>query len=268
MNDIHHRRVALIKRPPLVRSSSPASCYKGIKQKKSVRFCDSLETVRLFLKTDKPQACQSDASSTPLAYQLCLPNWPRSNQQPGIRLEKLQLISNQLQGTCQVSNLAFEKHVTIHYTLDDWLTVKQVDAVYQESIAATTWDRFRFKIVLPTMEEQTLKLAANYRVAGRTFWDNNDKKNYTAHIIPDKVPLDDSSSDDDDDEHTFDDCSMQEDKQELSLLLHGNEYHFRKPWSSPLLSPTTPEDMNPLWSIHSPIKPMHYMHSTSLPSLS
>lgn len=284
LHDTHFRRVALIKRPPLVRSSSPATCYqsnRSAKQKKSVRFCDSLENVRLFLKTDKPKACQSDPTSPKkYTYQLRLPNWPSNPTVNVIRIEKIELICNQLVGTCQVANLAFEKHVVIRYTQDDWVTVKQVDAIYKEPIAnsVNTWDRFSFKIVLNRMHHahETLCLAAKYTVAGREFWDNNNLKDYSVEIIP-KVQLqyDDScSSSDEDDDNTFDDCCTdEEDQHELSLLVDkssfGNRYDFNsavnKPWSPPL-SPTTPVDMNPLWSIHNDIKPVNWIHNP-VPSL-
>ncbi|KAG2199653.1 hypothetical protein INT47_005178 [Mucor saturninus] len=270
MTDMQHRRVALIKRPPLVRSSSPATCYQSQsrKPKKSVRFCDSLESVRLFLKTDEPQACQSDPSSPVVyTYGLRLPNWPSSVDvnTPAVRMEGVSLVDHVLNGTCTVANLAFEKHVSLHYSLDDWVTVQQVNAVYKEPIAhsAHTWDRFGFKIVLDACHETTtIYLAVKYAVAGRIFWDNNHGNNYTAKIIP-KAQLNDedsccSSSDSDEEEEEEEEEQM---KHAISLP------SIVKPLLSPPLSPTTPVDMNPLWSIRHPhqhqhsVKPIHYIHS-------
>ncbi|KAI9486321.1 MAG: putative phosphatase regulatory subunit-domain-containing protein, partial [Benjaminiella poitrasii] len=205
------------------------------KPKKSVRFCDnaSLESVRLFLKSQMPKACRSDpVCPKHYTYRLRLPNWlltsPRgsgsNNGRIGnaVRMETIQLENNSttttttaatktvtLTGSVQVANLAFEKHVVIRYTLDDWLTFKEIDADYQEPIAhsANTWDRFRFtiKIQAPCHNTHTtLYLAVHYTVAGREFWDNNDNKNYEVDVVPDvqlQLPNDEltfSSSDEDD----------------------------------------------------------------------
>lgn len=269
----HHRRVALLKRPPLVRSSSPMTTY--CKPKKSVRFCDneSLENVRLFLKTQMPKACRSDPNY-PLEYnyQLRLSNWPAhksSRTANPVKIEHIELITKEddtslaLVGTCQVANLAFEKHVVIRYSLDHWVTVKEVNATFKEPVAhsANTWDRFGFKIVLNSMHHahETLYLAVKYTVSGREFWDNNDNKDYKLDIVPhiqlqeDDLSSSSSSSDDEeDDENTFDDCST-------STLNNNHHRHpfdkldtiaTKKPttsvWSPPL-SPTTPVDTSPLW---------------------
>lgn len=301
--DMSHKRVSLIKRPPLVRSSSP-NLNEGLrrtasnaslnkyhrKPKKSVRFCDnaSLENVRLFLKTQMPKACRSDPAclNKQYTFRIRRPNWPTSvttkrNNDGGsaVRLEDIQLSKQQdthhvtLLGSIQVANLAFHKKVLVRYTLDDWNTVKEVDAQYQEPIAhsANTWDRFSFKIVLNANTKaahESLNLAVKYSVSGREFWDNNNHKNYQVDIVPD-VELDlgdslsssSSSDDDDDDDHIFEDCITHEDEDEepeieelqqnLKLTNLKERYDFdsasiQKPWSPPL-SPTTPADTTPLW---------------------
>lgn len=316
---LHHRRVSLVKRPPLVRSSSPTfnnnqqsrtvsnsslnnNDKHHNKPKKSVRFCDnaSLENVRLFLKTQMPKACKSDpACPKQYTYRLRRPNWPsdtvhaRYNRVGGsaIRVEDIQLLSNKdttdvtLIGTCQVANLAFEKHIVVRYSFDEWTTVHETEAIYQEPIAnsANTWDRFRFKIILKDASlhraHETLYLAAKYNVSGREFWDNNDNKNYQVDIIPevqlqyqDDLVSSSSSDDEDDDSNTFEDCVDEEDEDEelvqqlqpLSLsnsnkptTSFSHRYDFNsameKPWTPPL-SPTTPVDDHPLWSTNtSPI---------------
>jgi hypothetical protein len=257
-----HRKVALNKKtPPL--SMAPICA----KKKKSVRFCDndSLENVRLFVKTQMPKACRSDpVCPKQYSYHLRCPNWPNETAQTrryrfgtAVRMEQVQLVSETpldnnktltLTGTCQVANLAFEKHVIIHYTLDDWNTFEEVDGVFKESISssANTWDRFTFNIVLNTTHHthKSLYIAIKYIVGDREFWDNNDEKNYEVDVVP-KVELDyckhdlSSSSDDEEDDNVFDDC---EEMENLSIQ--------DTPWSPPL-SPTTPSDDNPLWSMNS-----------------
>ncbi|KAI7900990.1 putative phosphatase regulatory subunit-domain-containing protein [Cokeromyces recurvatus] len=279
---IQQRRVALNKRPPLLRSASPTLCTgnNGLhrtssnasinsnsssnrivlssssstrhhKPKKSVRFCDnaSLESVRLFLKSQMPKACRSDPICPKhYTYRLRLPNWSsngggRSGTNNGrignaVRMESIQLDKPSqkstvtLMGTVQVANLAFEKHVLIRYTLDDWATFQEVEANYQEPIAhsADTWDRFCFTIELYAPQHhthKTLYLAVHYAVAGRDFWDNNDHKNYEIDIVPDvqlQLPSNeftfsssDDDDDDDDDENTFEIDDEEEEAQPMMV---------------------------------------------------
>ncbi|CEP14654.1 hypothetical protein [Parasitella parasitica] len=319
--DMSHKRVALIKRPPLVRSCSPnlseslhrttsnASLNKHHqKPKKSVRFCDnaSLENVRLFLKSQMPRACSSDPACLKKQYTFHIrrPNWPSSvmvkrNNDGGsaVRLEDVQLLMQQqeqqqqncitLLGSVQVANLAFQKKVNVRYTLDDWNTVKEVEAQYQEPVAhsAHTWDRFSFKIVLDAntrAAHESLYLAVKYTVAGREFWDNNNQHNYQIDIVP-EVELDMSSSsssssyssDDDDDDHIFEDCitheegedDIQELQDKLKLASLKERYDFKsasiqKPLSPPL-SPTTPADTTPLWISNSDNNSSNYFAVTT-----
>ncbi|KAI9253112.1 putative phosphatase regulatory subunit-domain-containing protein [Helicostylum pulchrum] len=250
MTTMYHRRVALMKRPPLVRNSSPVISY--IKPKKSVRFCDeSLENVRLFLKTQMPKACQSDPTTNePLyTYQLQLLNWPKDNKSrttSAVRVEHLQLLNDNntvfLIGTCQVANLAFEKHVVVHYSFDDWITVNEIEATYKESIMHS-WDRFSFKIVLNTTYHNTICLAVKYTVLGREFWDNNQANDFKMSVVP-KVQLhfdDDScsSSSSSDEEEEVETKPSFQNRYDLNAAV-------QKPWSPPL-SPTTPVDASPLW---------------------
>ncbi|KAG1742692.1 carbohydrate-binding module family 21 protein [Suillus paluster] len=127
---------------------------------------------------------------------------PVSNSLPhsNILLESLtfshassQGVSPHLSGTLLVRNLAFEKHVAVRFTLDDWQTVSEVRAQYVVSIPSlpsafissssskTTvgdlvglaadhrgWDRFSFIIRLEdythSLGSRVLWLAARYRV--------------------------------------------------------------------------------------------------------
>jgi hypothetical protein len=203
------------------------------KPKKTVRFCDNatLENVRLFLKTQMPKACRSDpVYPKQYFYSLRRSNWPterRSLFGSAVRFECIQLESEipqdnaiTLTGTCQVANISFEKRVTIRYTLDDWKTVEEIDAAYQEPVAssANTWDRFSFKIKLNASQyiHETLHVAIKYITNGKEFWDNNHDKNYKLDLIPEvqlEIPSSDelsSSSDEEDDENVFEDCHDQD----------------------------------------------------------
>ncbi|KAF8844239.1 hypothetical protein BDN67DRAFT_813442 [Paxillus ammoniavirescens] len=129
----------------------------------------------------------------------------------------------QLSGSVLVRNLAFEKHVAIRFTLDEWQTVSEVSAHYLDSIPSlpshihpsdgpprttvgdlfgplpkeTGWDRFTFNIRLEdyahSLSTRVLWLAARYRVnythpgpdsSPGEWWDNNGERNYRVSFRP------------------------------------------------------------------------------------
>jgi len=126
-------------------------------------------------------------------------------------------------GFILVRNLAFEKHVAIRFTVDDWETISEVGAHYVDSLShqpsqvlsspspSTTedtspqsrrgWDRFTFTIRLEdyahTLSTRTLWLAARYRINSLypdvsssqygpcgEWWDSNDGNNYRVGFRP------------------------------------------------------------------------------------
>ncbi|KAG6380636.1 putative phosphatase regulatory subunit-domain-containing protein [Boletus reticuloceps] len=128
-----------------------------------------------------------------------------------------------LTGSILVCNLAFEKHVAVRFTLDDWETVSEVGAHYVESLSLPPsqilppqsppimsdtihqrgrgWDRFAFTIHLEgdtrSWSTRTLWLAARYRIGstypepgssqyglGGEWWDNNGGRNYRIGFRP------------------------------------------------------------------------------------
>jgi len=113
--------------------------------------------------------------------------------------------SQALRGTILVRNIAFEKHVRVRFTLDEWATVSEVTARYSGPVtametlagashgktvgdlvgpsAASGWDRFSFAIRLEDYElslwRRTLFLAICYVAPDvGEFWDNNSNQNY------------------------------------------------------------------------------------------
>ncbi|KIK35933.1 carbohydrate-binding module family 21 protein [Suillus luteus UH-Slu-Lm8-n1] len=125
-------------------------------------------------------------------------------------------VNPHLSGTLLVRNLAYEKHVAVRFTLDDWQTVSEVRAQYVTSVPSLPlaftrskptvgdlvalgtdkcgWDRFSFLIRLEdyahSLGSRVLWLAARYRVhstyptpadisgGGGEWWDNNNGGNY------------------------------------------------------------------------------------------
>jgi len=159
---------------------------------KSVRFRDALEDIRYFRKHEQPTALESTAANanpSELTQQFELTNLdpPHTNQptsdQP-VSLTSLTLSPNTtfLTGTISVINLAYEKHVTAHYSFDNWTTVSTTSASYSSpSPTVPNTDLFSLSIERPNLApgaSHTLQLAIQYQAAGRTFWDNNAGRNH------------------------------------------------------------------------------------------
>ncbi|NWZ94287.1 PPR3E phosphatase, partial [Nesospiza acunhae] len=80
----------------------------------------------------------------------------------------------------RVLNLAYEKVVSVRYTLNGWANCAEAAATYQPPAPADgISDRFAFLLPLgAAAAETTLEFAVRYRVAGAEYWDNNEGKNY------------------------------------------------------------------------------------------
>ncbi|KAI8391198.1 putative phosphatase regulatory subunit-domain-containing protein [Radiomyces spectabilis] len=232
----------------------------NLKPKKTVRFREDLEDVRLFLKSQTPKAVHSDPIPR---HELKYPNWPAKTtlyrkQNVNIRMENVYLDEHEdshgnlcLIGRCRVANVAFEKQVKVRYTLDYWQTHHETIACYREAISSSgnKWDRFSFSIpVSPKQGAQTIYLALLYTVNGQDFWDNNNGHNYELEIVP-QVPFEETSSENDltDDEDEDEDIQNLIAPKERTKKL-AQRYDFgaslsaaRKPWSPPA-SPPTPVD--------------------------
>ena len=102
------------------------------------------------------------------------------------------LVGTTVEGVIRVRNLAFEKWISVRFTLDRWQTTSEVTARYKESLPNCTMDRFIFTIkladVLSHAEEKSLYLVVRYSVAGCEIWDKNSGRNYHIQIVREKVP--------------------------------------------------------------------------------
>lgn len=107
-----------------------------------------------------------------------------------------------LLGHIAVSNIAYEKTVTVRYTLDKWATIVEIPTIYVPDIPVSlrknNYDRFVFKIPLDSMfnsfhtrdnsdlfTREHLKLyhlCIRYSVPGHEFWDNNGGRDYLIKI--------------------------------------------------------------------------------------
>ncbi|XP_060693938.1 protein phosphatase 1 regulatory subunit 3E isoform X1 [Hemiscyllium ocellatum] len=83
-------------------------------------------------------------------------------------------------GLVRVLNIAYEKQVTVRYTLNHWQSYMDVAATYSGHSADGSTDTFSFKLVAPVFLDTggTLLFAIRYLVAGREYWDNNKGSDY------------------------------------------------------------------------------------------
>ena len=78
-----------------------------------------------------------------------------------------------IKGTIQVTNVAYEKRVTVRWSVDGWKTWADTDATFHSSISKDS-DLFEFTIPSQTKTE----FAVRYQAAGQEVWDNNSGWNY------------------------------------------------------------------------------------------
>ncbi|KAK7590085.1 hypothetical protein V9T40_001698 [Parthenolecanium corni] len=208
----------LEKKEKLCRRSSslkmPKESTPNPAQKKIVRFADAmgldLTDVRTFLDElpsvprsayNDLRACDFDLrNATPVADKLFGATAPTKPlvpmfKQPGISHNFVERIRDQnvclekavvgsqpmcsIAGTVRVRNIDFHKSVYVRYTLDNWRTFGEVQAVYVPDSCDGFSDQFSFIIYLyelPT--SQRLELAIRYHCSGSIYWDNNMGANY------------------------------------------------------------------------------------------
>ncbi|NWJ10127.1 PPR3D phosphatase, partial [Crypturellus undulatus] len=109
------------------------------------------------------------------------PGFAERVRQHKVRLEWVRVEPAGLRGAVRVLNVAYEKAVSVRYTLNRWASCAEVPAAYQPPAPADgTTDRFCFHLPLgaAAAAEASLEFAVRYRVAGAEYWDNNDGANY------------------------------------------------------------------------------------------
>uniref|UniRef100_A0A672TEV0 CBM21 domain-containing protein n=1 Tax=Strigops habroptila TaxID=2489341 RepID=A0A672TEV0_STRHB len=205
-------REAAGEKPPS--AAAPSRCPRPALQqspsrRKTVQFADSLglelTSVRHFCEADLPQVplpappppCTADLFKTrkppvlfgtPPLLEPLFPPQPRASpgfiewvQQHKVRLEWVRAEPAGLRGAVRVLDLAYEKAVSVRYTLNSWASCAEVPAAYQAPGPADgITDRFAFLLPLgvAAAAKATLEFAVRYRIAGAEYWDNNEGKNY------------------------------------------------------------------------------------------
>ncbi|GMS86574.1 hypothetical protein PENTCL1PPCAC_8749 [Pristionchus entomophagus] len=80
-------------------------------------------------------------------------------------------------GEIYVRNLAYEKKVTVRYTMDGWATHSEMPAVFSRNVDEEI-DAFGFILALPKQNSGKCELCVCYSVADAELWDNNEGANY------------------------------------------------------------------------------------------
>lgn len=113
-------------------------------------------------------------------------------------------------GQIAVKNLAFEKHLTVKYSLDNWGTIVELPTTYTtdcpDVLKSHNYDRFEFKIPLETLFnsfnstkneiqdsselsklkntfENNYEMCIKYATNNQEYWDNNNNQNYGIKLI-------------------------------------------------------------------------------------
>ncbi|KAM9809488.1 protein phosphatase 1 regulatory subunit 3C-B-like [Syngnathus typhle] len=174
-------------------------------QKKKVVFADSkgmsLTAVRIFSKNEEERVSElqfdmSDLETAAMELKInsaC--NLALDFKQPSadyldfrnrlirnsVCLENCSLQERSLTGTVKVRNVGFEKSVRLRVTFDSWASFVEVDCTFMNNVyGAHDTDTFAFVLDLPAdiPPQNRVEFCVRFEVRDRTFWDNNDGKNY------------------------------------------------------------------------------------------
>ena len=121
------------------------------------------------------------------------PIWPRMALNGStLALNWAEAQGNSFRGDVVLKDLAYHKQLQVHYSTDDWATVKIASASYFNQFcgALQCGSRARLQhwgwnVTIPSGVKQ-IKFAIAYTVNGQTHWDNNFQSNYTVQV-PGKI---------------------------------------------------------------------------------
>ncbi|XP_056268033.1 protein phosphatase 1 regulatory subunit 3E [Pseudoliparis swirei] len=204
---------------PTERTKLEISRTRSPNSQKKVRFADSLGleliSVKHFDDADEPEVPErilaklhkghlhlnhldttfprAPAQSVLMELQFTnpgtVPGFEQKVREVKVMLETVKVDEFCLSGFVRVLNLAFEKSVSLRYSLNNWITFMDSLASYVPDSSAGGTDKFCFKIVMPTYLDDggTFQFAIKYCVGGKEFWDNNKGNNYKVRRNPFKM---------------------------------------------------------------------------------
>ncbi|KAM4709854.1 protein phosphatase 1 regulatory subunit 3E [Discoglossus pictus] len=115
------------------------------------------------------------------------PAWDEHTWEQRVCLQSMRCESCFLWGSVRVLDLAYEKRVTVRYSLDGWRTHHDTHALYASRLCHggpghPGTDLFTFRLPLPSQDRPqapSLQFAISYQVGDEEFWDNNKGRNYS-----------------------------------------------------------------------------------------
>ncbi|XP_063769683.1 protein phosphatase 1 regulatory subunit 3E [Pseudophryne corroboree] len=113
--------------------------------------------------------------------------WDQQTWDQRVCLQSMRCESCFLWGSVRVLDLAYEKIVTVRYSLDGWLSYQETHALYAARLCHggpghPGTDLFTFRLPLPPQDQSqalSLQFAIRYEVGEEEFWDNNKGRNYS-----------------------------------------------------------------------------------------
>lgn len=207
-DDDERTHVAIHRRSSLRTMVAPDISNVSPTTKKAVRFADALglglAAVRDLINADEPPEIPHSAlrdlrirkkkSKLSEEYHLTL-NFAQPSSDPEfmIRLQQQKVMLENcvasdrdlaVSGVIRVTNISYEKRVTIRYTLDSWKTFKEIPTIYVPNSNDGATDRFMFILHLPTgfgrspSSTNKLEFAIQYHAGEEIHWDSNRDGNY------------------------------------------------------------------------------------------
>ena len=91
-------------------------------------------------------------------------------------------------GTIRVHNLAFEKHVFVRVTEDEWTSYSDIQAWHSMNHAYDNTDGFTFQICLGKWSDESqgpkrVLFAVCLKAMSQEYWDNNQNSNYVLDVL-------------------------------------------------------------------------------------
>ncbi|CAJ0949578.1 unnamed protein product [Ranitomeya imitator] len=113
--------------------------------------------------------------------------WDQETWDQRVCLQSMRCESCFLWGSVRVLDLAYEKRVTVRYSLNKWLSYQDTHALYAARLCHggpghPGTDLFTFRLPLPQLDQpqsSSLEFAVCYQVGDQEFWDNNTGRNYS-----------------------------------------------------------------------------------------
>jgi len=173
--------------------------------KKEVRFADALgldlESVRQILNSNDPPIIPASATkhlhlpSDMDDFLFCRRRLLHACfAQPGdsptflsrvterrVALQSCVVTANAVNGIIRVANIAYEKRVSVRFSLDGWQTFTDIPATYVDGSNDGSTDKFCFGIVLPESFGSAMEFSVRFVAGGNdgdVFWDSNFGANY------------------------------------------------------------------------------------------